>query len=473
MATRFYLPASGTAPLGSLAYDASWGRSEGFVRRPTDITKSNTSLATDTRTWGATATNDWVWIQFQSKRLATGYSWTTSDTVSMSMRCRENAAQVDTHLSYVIRVVSGDGGTIRGTIGVFQASSTEFTTTLSTKIHSARTDGASNFSSQAGDRIIIEIGVYGVTPTADTVDIRFGDPTGVSDCPLTAGDTNDYCGWVELSRDVSFDVTSNRSVYTKGRNSTSSNRAVYTSGANPSYPASSNRSAYTKGKADTSSNMAVYAKGTADTLDSRSAYLKGSLDSLSNRATYTKGRADASDNRAAFTWGSAEASSNRSVYTEGSAGGGTASSSRSVWVLGIGTLMVPDGLVASTGTWLDQSGGSSNLWQKIDESLPDDTDYVKDTDPSTGHYIEFSLSNPGGAPGSGDVVLFWRGSDSSALGHSQATIQLRQGASTVIASQQVTLTTTPKVYFFTLTAGERASITDWDDLRIRIISAYI
>ena len=74
MATRFYLPSSGTAPLTSLAVDASWSISTGLVRRPTDVTKSNTALTNTSQTWASIVTNDWVWYQFQSKKLAAGYS---------------------------------------------------------------------------------------------------------------------------------------------------------------------------------------------------------------------------------------------------------------------------------------------------------------------------------------------------------------------------------------------------------------
>jgi hypothetical protein len=140
--------------------------------------------------------------------MTAAYDWTTSDTVSMVIKCAESIPQGDSHLSYVVRVVSGDGATIRGIVGALLATSTEYPTslaTIATRIHNARTDGASNFSSQVGDRIIIEIGHHGVTPdTGATVYHNFGDPSATADYALTAGLTTDLCPWVELSRTVTF-----------------------------------------------------------------------------------------------------------------------------------------------------------------------------------------------------------------------------------------------------------------------------
>jgi len=189
-----------------LAFDANWERSNGAVRVPCAITKSNTALTNTTLTWGGTTTVQWVWYQFQSPLMAAGYSWTTSDTVSMVIRGYENNAQCDDHLAYSIRVVSADGTTVRGTVGLYHATSTELVvTTPTTRIHDARNGGASNFTSYAGDRIIVEIGLHGVTPsTSYTQTLRVGDPTATSDFALTAGLTTDLCPWVQLSRDVVF-----------------------------------------------------------------------------------------------------------------------------------------------------------------------------------------------------------------------------------------------------------------------------
>lgn len=208
MATRFYLPISGTPPLAALAVNSNWELTNSLVRLPCYTTKQNTALTNTNLTWPATSTQQWCWKQYQSKQLMAAYNWTTADTVSMVIgKCGEpSALTANTHLAYVVRVVSADGSVIRGVIGLYHATSTEFPNVASaaTRIHSARVNGATNFSSQIGDRIIIEIGLHGVTPAAVSVQMRFGDPSGTSNFALTAGLTTDLCSWVELSRTVTL-----------------------------------------------------------------------------------------------------------------------------------------------------------------------------------------------------------------------------------------------------------------------------
>jgi len=559
MATRFYLPASGTAPLGSLAVDSQWELSDSLDRRPCDVVKSDTSLTQKSATWSSTTTQQWVWVQFQSKRLAAGYSWTTSDTVSMVVKVAEAVAQVDSHLCYVIRVVSGDGSTIRGTIGAYLTTSSEYPTSLAsiaTRIHDGRTDGASNFSSSAGDRIIIEIGHHGVSPALNVAYHNYGDPSATSDYALTAGLTTDLCPWVELSRTVSFDLTDSRNAYLKGKADATPNiKSAYLQGGNAPQNVSDSRHAYQYGNVFVSVAKPAYLKGSINTsiaksafmfgvisvLESKpaflkaqvavsqakSAYLKGGINvsevkhaflrggtsaTPSVKSSYLKGRADISVAKSAYLTANAiEASSKhaylfgvgvisssksayllgvgviseakpaylngatagtdvsdtRHAYAEG--GGAAVSSTKSAFLLGLGTsLLVPNGYIGSVGTWRNELDSDSNLYQSIDEPSYNDSDYIWDTDPATNDYIEFALSNPSGTPDAGDVVVFWRGRDKSGL-NTQSTVQLRQGASTVIASQNVTLTASTKTYYFQLTPGERANITDWTDLRIRIL----
>ena len=206
MVTRLYLPASGTSPLPLLAVNTNWELVNGLVRLPCFTAKQGTLLATTQMTWPATSTQQWCWWQYQSQYLQAAYSWTTTDTVSMVIgKCAETTTSGDTHLAYIVRVVSGDGTVIRGVIGLYHATSTEYPlmAVAATRIHNVRTGGATNFSSQIGDRIIIEIGLHGVTPAAELTQMRIGDPA-IADFALTEGLTTDLCPWVELSRTVAL-----------------------------------------------------------------------------------------------------------------------------------------------------------------------------------------------------------------------------------------------------------------------------
>jgi hypothetical protein len=559
MATRIYLPASGTAPLGSLAVDSQWERSDDLNRRPCGIFKTDTVLTQKSYKWQAAITQQWVWVQFQSKCMAAGYSWTTSDTVSMVVKCAESIPQGDSHLSYVIRVVSQDGATIRGIVGAYLATSTEYPTSLATictRIHSARTDGAATFTSYAGDRIIIEIGQHGVTPDIDAIVYQnFGDPSATSDYALTAGLTTDLCPWVELSRTVSFAWTSTKSAFTRGaaaatpdhrdaftqgsfapqnisdhkdawltgvgtivdhkdaftkgqvdavshkdawlaggviladhkdaylhgQDSTAGNKPVYTSGQSD---ASGSKHAWLTGNANVLDNKHVWLTGVGVTEEHKDAFTFGSADVVDYKDSYTSGLSNIVEHKDAYTAGQVDANDTKHAYAQGYTAGTDISDHKDAYLfgveyttntkhafaIGLDNPLVPNGYIGATGVWFNEVESESNLYLSIDEATPNDSDYIWNIDPEAGDYIEFTLSNPAGTPGDGDVVVFWRGKDASGLSIQQATIQLRQGSSTVIASMSnQTLSATAQTYYFTLSAGERANITDWTDLRIRIL----
>lgn len=205
MATRFYLPASGTSPLASQAVDSTWeGSASTFFRAPLGTSKTNTALTNFAAVFGSTATRQDCWAQWASEPLSRCHRFTTADTISMVVRGLEDNAAVDGHLAYVVRVVSGDGSVVRGTLATYMATSTELTTSALTRIHNARAFAGSVIAF-AGDRIVVEIGSHGVTPsTSYNLTWRFGDPTGTSDFALTAGLTTDLCPWVEFSQTLSF-----------------------------------------------------------------------------------------------------------------------------------------------------------------------------------------------------------------------------------------------------------------------------
>ena len=207
MAVRFYLPSTGTSPLASLAVASGWsGSVANFGRGPLERSKAtNTALSSQAASFLSTANRADCWRQWTSEPLTEPYSFTGSHTASLVMRCVESASQVDAHIACVVRVVSGDGATVRGTLLSHLTTSTEYSTTASTRILNALTLSA--VSALAGDRIVVELGSYGVTPsTAGTATLRYGTPTATSDFALTANLTTDLVPWLELSATPNFDT---------------------------------------------------------------------------------------------------------------------------------------------------------------------------------------------------------------------------------------------------------------------------
>lgn len=201
MATRFYLPVGGSPPTLP-AFTSSWESSVSAQRWPAVRSKSNTALAQYVKRFPSTTTQQMLFHQWISEPLSANQS--ISGTMSMVVKTYEGNAAVDSHLAFVLKVMQGDSTTlVRGTLLQYHATSTEKTTAWQTRIHSAR--AITTVNALAGDRIVIEIGSHGVTPsTAYDDGLKFGDPSATNDYALTSGLTTDLCPWVELSATLTF-----------------------------------------------------------------------------------------------------------------------------------------------------------------------------------------------------------------------------------------------------------------------------
>lgn len=201
MATRFYLPVGG-APPTLPAFTSSWESSVSAQRWPAVRAKSNTALTQYVKRFPSTTSQQMLFHQWISEPLNVDQS--ISGTVSMVVKTYEGNAAVDGYLAFVLKVMQGDSTTlVRGTLLQYHTTSTEKTTAWQTRIHSAR--AITTVNALAGDRIVIEIGSHGVTPSTSYDDgLKFGDPSATADYALTSGLTTDLCPWVELSATLTF-----------------------------------------------------------------------------------------------------------------------------------------------------------------------------------------------------------------------------------------------------------------------------
>ena len=119
----------------------------------------------------------------------------------------------------------------------------------------------------------------------------------------------------------------------------------------------------------------------------------------------------------------------------------------------------------SVSGWCDQTGGTSNLWGAIDEPTASDSDYVISPDDAVVN-ARFRLSNPvAGRTLTEPIKIRYRYRQTSTVNKS-FTVTLLQG-STAIASWMHTgagLTQTFQTATQTLTTGQAAAITDFDNL---------
>ena len=203
MATRLYLPSSGTAA-SSPAVASAWERSASvFFRAPTFTAKRDTALADSSDTFGSTSTSQTAVAQWVSPPL--DVDQTISGTASIVVRGSENAGTANLYLAFGLRVMVGDTSTERGVLlfNGTETGGTEYGTGTRTRIWSAVS--LSSVNALAGDRLVVEIGWHGLLPDAGAAGVlRFGDPVAVADHALTSNVPTDLVPWVELSQTVTF-----------------------------------------------------------------------------------------------------------------------------------------------------------------------------------------------------------------------------------------------------------------------------
>lgn len=211
MATRFYLPSSGTPPLSSLSRYGDWTQPTGssdpeVARLPMYTSKQDTTLTTSQNTWASATNPYWCWYQYQSEQLSSGYSFVhNAESFDLVVgKCAEETAGGNSYLAYVCYLVSSTGTYIALLDYGISASGGEFPVFGSdaTRIRGDVTNDTVNAS--AGDRIILEIGLVGISPALVDARMDVGDPSGTSDFALTSGLTTDLCPWFEISADLSL-----------------------------------------------------------------------------------------------------------------------------------------------------------------------------------------------------------------------------------------------------------------------------
>lgn len=202
MATRFYLPSSGSVPI-SPSVSSEWESSWQFTRRPAVTTKSNTSFVNDEGydTPGSTPM-DICKFQYISGPLE---AQTITGTVKGQIRVYEGEDDDDACRALVIRVVSNDGATVRGTLLAHFPSSleSEWATSATNRYFPPSGTSVTSVDAQAGDRLLIEIGVRRFAANSGYHRYRMGDNAS-SDLPEDETSTSDYNPWIEFSQTLDF-----------------------------------------------------------------------------------------------------------------------------------------------------------------------------------------------------------------------------------------------------------------------------
>jgi hypothetical protein len=204
MSLRMYLPSTRTAPV-SPAYYATNKTSEAdriFFSPVKQGTVMTTKASTD-----LVNTNPYTFTtrQYVSDPLS---AQTITGTVKGQIRAWESQADSDFCAGIVIRVVSGNGSSFRGTLLEYLPGSltSEFSnSSLTNRYYPPSATALSDVTSQAGDRLVVDIITksFNSFATTRTANHRFGDESE-TDLPENETNAEDYNPWLEFSMDISF-----------------------------------------------------------------------------------------------------------------------------------------------------------------------------------------------------------------------------------------------------------------------------
>lgn len=218
MATRFYLPSTPTsAGVDITPGFGGWTATTEMVRRTMSPVKIQSAMANiDIWANGAVAANATRGVaQFISEPLASGIAFATTDTVKCYIRAAESAANDNINRQPImLKVYAADGTTLQATLLALAhvgPNTTEWNTSLRSKTWADGDVLAANYTTVAGDRLVLEVGaqVDATGGTTVTGSISFGDnsATDIAETELVTTADNP---WFEISRTCTFQPSPQR-----------------------------------------------------------------------------------------------------------------------------------------------------------------------------------------------------------------------------------------------------------------------
>lgn len=204
MATRLYLATTNNSGI-TPAFDGGWDTAAQAVRR--DLYRAKSPLQSIAVSSGADVdAGNALEIQFISPPLA---AQTITGTVKAYFQPLDDR-DVGDFLSYIsIRVVSGDGGTVRGTLlslGTYGGGSNYYSGSTHTSRAIADGDSLGSVAASDGDRIIVEIGHQSDNSGGDPAYFRNGCPNSTSDLPENETQTTTGVPWIEFSQTLNWQI---------------------------------------------------------------------------------------------------------------------------------------------------------------------------------------------------------------------------------------------------------------------------
>jgi hypothetical protein len=240
VATRLYgIPSSSVGSLTPTA-DAGWELTTGFIRRillpEVETLYGRTLIETKgTAETNASTTYDVLLVQFITGPLASGYSFSGSDTLKGQMLAVESNAAADHRAQLIAKVISNDGTSVVGTLLSMDggALSSEFDVAPAENRQFPRggAQALSSVSASAGDRILIEVGYrsHNNVTTSRTSTVTISQDTTDGDLGENETDLETTkASWFEFSSTLAFETEAQVTSHVVEMSAFETGRQVYT-----------------------------------------------------------------------------------------------------------------------------------------------------------------------------------------------------------------------------------------------------
>ena len=203
-ATRFYLPSTGIAQV-SPAFSASWNLTTAAdrIRMYNAHYRINSAMTAKTATGDNTTPQSILNRQYVSDPIA---GQTITGTVKGQLLGNENNVGFDGVSAVLIRVVSNDGATVRGTLLALTypvLAGNEYLVSTDENRYTPVSTALTSVAAQNGDRIVVEVGFYCYSKNSKIGSQTFGD-NNASDLPEDQTTQTQNNPWIEFSADIQF-----------------------------------------------------------------------------------------------------------------------------------------------------------------------------------------------------------------------------------------------------------------------------
>lgn len=198
--TRYYFPSTGAAAV-SPGFDTGYEDTSIATRLRTVTTKISSAMTTVDFTDLDTTDRDVLFRQYVGDPLVA--QTINAQDVRLQMRGIETLGINNMFLTWVLKIVSNDGSTVRGILVAIRRDGTELDTVLTNRGDLAT---IASLAILDGDRPVIEIGTGGIpTVSVHSSSLRIGD-ADATDLPEDDTTTADNNPWLEFQQILQFQV---------------------------------------------------------------------------------------------------------------------------------------------------------------------------------------------------------------------------------------------------------------------------